>query len=135
MLENVSALQRIQESRSGKELLHTCLSVALRLRPVHLVDIASSDGDAGTENGGVPESSTSHEPELSRRDQIVQAAGDALAEALDKQHGGEVTDHEVFRCSTMSHTDVFWLLPCHQLLEIQPQLLSSYKHLQDFPGC
>ncbi|BDA46365.1 Cysteine-tRNA ligase, cytoplasmic [Coccomyxa sp. Obi] len=77
VLENVSALQRIKESTSG------------------------------TENGAIPESSASQEPGLSRRDQIVQAAGDALAEALDKLHGGEVTDHEVFRRHAARYEEEF----------------------------
>jgi hypothetical protein len=49
---------------------------------------------SGVENGNALEPSGA-----SYRDQIVQAAGDALAEDLDEQHGDQVTDHEVFRCA------------------------------------
>ena len=42
----------------------------------------------------------------------MQAAGDALAEGLDAEQGGSVTDHEVFRCAAHhTHPPVSPLMP------------------------
>ena len=47
---------------------------------------------AGKANG-----SAAHASGPDAREAVVQTAGDALAESLDEQEGGSVTDHDVFR--------------------------------------
>ncbi|KAK9906729.1 hypothetical protein WJX75_006969 [Coccomyxa subellipsoidea] len=89
VLQDARAGQRQKDSNERLSIEQTKLKkIEDNVKTLQQITASQS----GVENGNALEPSGA-----SYRDQIVQAAGDALAEDLDEQHGDQVTDHEVFR--------------------------------------
>ena len=57
--------------------------LAEQLRPFPSAETANGSAESGASS--------------SRRDRLIELGGDDLAEKLDSLHGGEVTDHSIYR--------------------------------------
>jgi hypothetical protein len=96
VLESARALKQLRASLHGVILLccwpcKACSKGKMSFDAGKKVDVVVGD-ETGEANGSAAAAGAGDV-----RQGIEAAAGDALAEQLDEAHGGEVTDHEVFR--------------------------------------